>query len=223
MLPISDDDVRGASAPLVSWGLIALNVLVFLYELSLGSGQLEPFVRKYGVVPAQIAEGRHLMSLLTSMFLHGGWTHIISNMVFLGVFGDNVEAVLGKGLYPLFYLAGGLAGSFAHLLFNMGSTVPSLGASGAIAALLGAYVVMFPRSKIKALVFLGFYIFTTRTTAIVFLGMWFISQLFNGVASLGVETAQTAGVAYWAHIGGFVFGVIVGFLARQRAEKLAVQ
>lgn len=220
MFPVGDDDVRNAGPALVTWGMIAVNVLVFVYQLTLGRGQLEPFFRTYGVVPAQILDGHQLYTLVTSMFLHGGWAHILSNMVFLAVFGDNVETTLGKLGYIAFYLAGGIVASVAHLLINSASTVPSLGASGALAAILGAYIVMFPRSRVRVLVFFGFTAFFTRVTAILFLGVWFISQLFSGVASLGVETAQTAGVAYWAHIGGFVLGLLVGFLARGQAPDL---
>jgi membrane associated rhomboid family serine protease len=221
MFPIGDDDVRGAGRPWVTWGLIAINVAVFIYELSLGSrGQLERFFMTYGVVPAQIMEGQNLYTLFTSMFLHGGWAHVISNMVFLAIFGDNVEATLGKLGYLIFYFAGGLAASAAHIAFNLGGQAPSLGASGAVAALLGAYVVMFPRSRVRLVLFIFFFVTFTRVTALLFVGIWFITQLFNGAASLGVRTAQSGGVAYWAHVGGFVLGIAVGFLMRGRAPEL---
>jgi membrane associated rhomboid family serine protease len=174
----------------------------------------------YGVVPAQIVQGQHLISLLTSMFLHAGWAHILGNMVFLAVFGDNVEATLGKVGYLFFYLTGGLVASVTHILFNLGGQVPSLGASGAVAAVLGAYVVMFPHSRVRLLIFLGYFVRFTRVAALLFVGIWFITQLFNGVASLGVRTAQSGGVAFWAHVGGFVMGLIVGFLLRGRAPEL---
>lgn len=220
MFPVGDDDVRGAGPAVVTWGLIVINVLVFIYELSLGRAQLEPFMSTYGAVPTQILSGNRLYSLITSMFLHGGWAHILSNMVFLAVFGDNIEATLGKVLYLGFYLFGGIVASAAHILVNPTSNVPSLGASGALAAVLGAYLVMFPRSRVRVLVFFGFTAFFTRVTAFIFLGIWFVTQLFSGVASLGVETAQTAGVAYWAHIGGFVLGLVVGFIGRGQAPDL---
>jgi membrane associated rhomboid family serine protease len=146
--------------------------------------------------------------------------HIVSNMLFLGVFGDNIEAVLGKVMYIVYYVAGGLAASIAHILMNLGSEVPSVGASGAIAAVLGSYIVMFPRSRVTVLVFTGLGLWTTRMTAFLFLGLWAISQFFNGIATLGTETAQTGGVAVWAHIGGFVFGLVIGFLFKGRAENL---
>jgi len=221
MFPIGDEDIRTASRPWVTWLLVGLNVLVFLYELTLGRTQLEQFFMTFGVVPAQVMQGKHLISLLTSMFMHGGWAHIFSNMLFLWVFGDNIEAVLGKLLYLGFYLVGGLVASAAHILFNLGADMPSLGASGAVAAVLGAYVVMFPRSQVKVLVVFGFIARVTRVAALFFVGIWFITQLFNSVASLGPATAQTGGVAYWAHIGGFVLGLIVGFLFRGQAKEVA--
>jgi len=221
MFPIGDEDIRTASRPWVTWLLVGLNVLVFLYELTLGRTQLEQFFMTFGVVPAQVMQGKHLISLLTSMFMHGGWAHIFSNMLFLWVFGDNIEAVLGKLLYLGFYLVGGLVASSAHILFNLGADMPSLGASGAVAAVLGAYVVMFPRSQVKVLVVFGFIARVTRVAALFFVGIWFITQLFNSVASLGPATAQTGGVAYWAHIGGFVLGLIVGFLFRGQAKEVA--
>jgi membrane associated rhomboid family serine protease len=144
-------------------------------------------------------------------------------MIFLAIFGDNVEAILGKVLYLLFYLAGGLAASMAHVLVNQGSLIPSLGASGAMAAIMGAYVVMFPGARVRVLIFFGFFATIRRVTAVLFLGIWFLSQFLNGVASLGPATAQTAGVAYWAHIGGFVVGLLVGVVFRRRAQQAALE
>jgi membrane associated rhomboid family serine protease len=218
MFPIGDDDIRGAPPALVTWGLVAINVLVFLYQLTLDQNALAEFFRTFGAVPALILQGEQLYSLLTSMFLHGGWLHIIGNMVFLLVFGDNVETVMGKFGYLVFYLVGGLAASAAFIALNPGTTIPSLGASGALAAVLGAYIVMFPRSKVRALVFLGFFVTITRVTAFVFLGLWFALQLFQGIGTLGGN--QMGGVAYWAHIGGFVFGVVVGIFLRGRAREI---
>ncbi len=219
MIPIGDDQVRGGSPPVVNWLLIAVNALVFVYEVSLAEPALERLFFTYGAIPADILQGDGLLSLLTSMFLHGGWLHLIGNMVFLAVFGDNIEAVLGHVAYLGFYLLGGLAGSAAHVLTNAGSSVPSVGASGAIAAVLGAYVVMFPRSRIKVLLFLGFLVTVTRITAVFFLGFWAVMQLFNGVAGLGAPTAQTQGVAWFAHIGGFAFGLLGGLLLRGRTRQ----
>ena len=220
MFPVGDDDVRGAGRPWLTWTLIGMNALAFLYQSTLGQSQLEQFIMTYGVVPAQVVQGQNLISLFTSMFLHAGWAHILSNMVSLAIFGDNVEAALGKLGYLLFYLAGGLAASIAHIAFNLGTQVPSLGASGAVAAIMGAYVVMFPHSRVRVLLILGFFARFTQVTALLFVGIWFITQLFSGVASLGVATAQSGGVAYWAHIGGFVLGLLVGFLLRGQAPDL---
>jgi len=222
MFPVGDDDVRGGSPGWVTIALIIINVLVFLYEITLGQGGLENFIFQFGTIPARIVQGDGLGTLLTSMFLHGGWLHLIGNMLFLWVFGDNIEAVMGEMPYLIFYLAGGLAASAAHILFNSGSDIPSVGASGAIAAVLGAYLVMFPRSRVKLLILMG-RAGMTRVTALMFLGLWIVQQIFNGVASLGVPTAQTAGVAWWAHIGGFVFGAVIGFLLRNRARNLSYE
>jgi membrane associated rhomboid family serine protease len=220
MFPIGDQDVRGSGPPYVTWGLIVLNVLIFIYEITLSANAQANFINQYGVVPVEIAQGENLVSLLTSMFLHGGWLHLIGNMLFLWVFGDNIEATLGHIPYLVFYLIGGLVASAAHILFNLGSDIPSIGASGAIAAVLGAYIVMFPRSQVKVLVFLGFRAGVARVSALLFLGIWAVTQFFNGVASLGVPTAQTSGVAFWAHIGGFVAGLAAGFLFRSRASQI---
>ncbi|HEX6303221.1 MAG TPA: rhomboid family intramembrane serine protease, partial [Anaerolineales bacterium] len=199
MFPIGDDEVRGAGPGLVTIALIVINALVFIYEVSLSAGAQSQFITEYGVIPAEIARGQDLFTLFTSMFLHGGWMHLIGNMLFLWVFGDNIEAVLGHIGYLVFYLVGGLVASAAHIAFNLGSDIPSVGASGAIAAVLGAYLVMFPKSRIKVLLFLGYRAGVTRVTALVFLGLWAVTQFFNGVASLGTPTAQTSGVAFWAH------------------------
>jgi membrane associated rhomboid family serine protease len=223
MFPVGDQEVRGAGPALVTWALILLNVIVFLFEATMSQSGLESFIQQYGVVPAQISQGNQLYTLLTSMFLHGGWLHLIGNMLFLWVFGDNIEVVLGHIGYIIFYLLGGLAASFLHIVFNLGSSVPSVGASGAIAALMGAYIVMFPGAQVKLALFMGRGLRIARTTALVFIGLWAVMQLFNGVASLGVPTAQTAGVAYWAHIGGFAVGLLVGFMFRTRASSLALE
>jgi membrane associated rhomboid family serine protease len=223
MFPVGDTNVRGASLPIVSWLFIALNALVFVYQLSLSEAGLQQFFLQFGVVPSLVQDGENMLSLLTSMFMHGGWAHILGNMAFLFVFGDNIEAVLGKIWYAIFYLVGGLAASLAHIFFNLGSDIPSLGASGAIAAVMGAYAVMFPGARVKMLIFLGFRAGITQVRALVFLGIWFLSQLLSGVASLGPQTAQTSGVAFWAHIGGFVFGLVVGVLFRGRAQQMTLE
>lgn len=220
MFPIGDDEVHGAGPGYVTYLLIAINVLVFLFQSTLDPNALQAFYNQWAVIPAQILQGQQLHTLLTAMFLHGGWLHLIGNLLFLWVFGDNVEAVLGHVGYLIFYLAGGLAASAAHIMLSPGSTIPSLGASGAIAAILGAYIVMFPGSQIRTLVMLGFFMRVTRLPALIFLGIWFVTQLFSGVATLGPETAQTSGVAFWAHIGGFIFGLAGGFLLRGMASNV---
>jgi membrane associated rhomboid family serine protease len=220
VFPVGDDNVRGHHRPWVTWALIAANVVVFLYELSLGVDGLQRFAGNYGAVPAQITQGKRLYTLVTSMFLHGGWLHIIGNMLFLAVFGDNIEATLGRVGYLFFYLAGGIVASLAQVVANPAAEIPSLGASGAVAAVLGAYAVLFPTSRVRVLVVLFFWITITRVIALLFIGLWFVIQFFNGVAGLGVETAQTGGVAYWAHVGGFLLGVVIGFLFRGRAPQL---
>jgi len=220
MFPIGDDNVRGSDPAFVNYALIAINVIVFLFETSMDPNALQAFFNQWAVQPAEITAGVSLITLLTSMFLHGGWLHLIGNMIFLWVFGDNIEAVLGHAAYLVFYLAGGLAATAAHIFFNLDSMIPSLGASGAIAAVLGAYIVMFPRSQVRALILLGFFTRITRVSAMLFLGIWFVTQLFSGIASLGPETAQTSGVAFMAHVGGFIFGLASGFLLRGRTTRL---
>ena len=220
MFPIGDTEIKGARLAVVTITLVVLNTLVFLYEITLSQPALEAFYQQWAVVPAKIMQGQNLITLLTSMFIHGGWMHLIGNMVFLWVFGDNVEQVLGHVMYLIFYLAGGLVASAAHIFFNLGSTIPSLGASGAIAAVLGAYIIMFPHSRIRLLIFTGYGTGITRASALFFLGVWAVTQFLTGVASLGAPTAQTTGVAVWAHVGGFVFGLLIGFLLKSRARNL---
>jgi len=196
---------------------------VFVFEAGLASGALENFITEYGVIPREIVSAVDLRTLLTSMFLHGGWMHLIGNMLFLWVFSNNIEAVLGTPLHLGFYLAGGLAASLAHILTDPSSTIPSVEARGAIAAILGAYLMLFPRSRVKLLLFTGYTMGVTRANAIVFLGLWAVVQLFSGVASLGVTTAQTGGLTWWAYIGGFGFGLVVGWLVKGRAaSRIAV-
>lgn len=219
MFPIGDDEVQGSGPALSTWGLLIANVLVFLYEASLSTGALERFITQYGVIPREIVAGVDLETLVTSMFLHGGWLHLIGNMLFLWVFSNNIEAVLGSGGHLAFYGAGGLAASLAHIWSDPGSNIPSVGASGAIAAILGAYIILFPQSQVRLLVFTGAYVGVTRASALAFLGLWAIMQFFSGIASLGVPTAQTGGVAWFAHIGGFAFGLLVGWILRNRGRR----
>lgn len=219
MFPLRDEKIRNAAPSFVTWLFILMNVAVFAYELGMTDPQLQEFFFTYGTIPQEIVRGEDLWTLVTSMFMHGGWMHIIGNMLFLWVFGDNIEHVLGHAGFFLFYMVGGLAASAAHVLAGTGSTIPSLGASGAISAVLGAYMVMFPRARITTLVPFGF-VFVTRIPAIFFLGIWALQQFVSGLADLGATAVQTGGVAWWAHIGGFVFGVIIGIIFRGRAAQV---
>jgi len=206
--------------------ILAVNIVVFLYELSLGDRGLEGFFYSAGVIPTEFLTGRNIgppppegiiyLTLLTSMFMHGGFLHIASNMLYLWVFGDNVEDQLGHGGFLLFYLLSGIIASATHIFMNQGSQIPSVGASGAIAGVLGAYLVMFPRATIRTLVFLGPFILIPRISALILIGFWFVSQAFAGLASLGAATEQTSGVAVWAHIGGFLAGIALLAVFRRR-------
>jgi membrane associated rhomboid family serine protease len=202
---------------------VIVNVLVFLYQLSLGPA-LQRFILAYGVVPFEITTGRDIppmiplpvyLTLVTSMFLHGGLLHIAGNMLFLWVFGDNVEDALGHFGFLLFYFATGILAGLSQVLVDPLSRTPGVGASGAIAGVLAAYLVLFPRATVRTLLFLGPFITVTRISAFFLIGFWFLIQFVSGVVSLGVETAGGGGVAYWAHIGGFVAGLILILLFKQ--------
>ncbi len=210
IFPIGDDQVKGGYFPLLSYSFIALNVLVFLYQVSLQGSGFEQFVYTYGSIPRETMQGQDLFTLFTSMFLHGSWMHLIGNMVFLWIFADNIEATIGTGRFLVFYILGGLAAHFGHIYFNMGSGVPTVGASGAISAVMGAYLVMFPTSRIKMLVLFFF----VRIPAFIFLGFWIFQQVTLGNQSLQAVSADTGGVAWWAHIAGFAFGVVGGLYYR---------
>lgn len=205
LFPIGDDQVKGGHFPLFSYLFIALNIVVFFLQLT-SPGML---INEYAAVPAEIESGRNLITLLTSMFLHGGFGHILGNMLFLWVFADNIEATIGNSRFVLFYLLGGLAAHAAHIYFNPGSVVPTVGASGAISAVMGAYMVMFPSSRVK----LWFFFLTFRVPAFLFLGIWIWMQWSSGWTSLQVG-AEGGGTAWWAHIGGFVFGFAGGLYLR---------
>lgn len=208
MIPIRDS-VRSRHFPKVNLILIIASVVVFLYELGLDQRGLQEFVMKYGAIPAKIlATGGRIdtvISMFTAMFIHGGWLHLIGNMLFLWVFGDNVEDRLGSVRYFLFYLATGLAGFLAQMAANPFSASPMIGASGAIAGVLGAYIFMFPKSKIITLVPIFVFFTFIEVPAFIFLAIWFGLQLLNGVASIGTQGNL---VAWWAHIGGFLTGLV---------------
>lgn len=192
-----------------------MNILVFLHEVSLSNTQLEQFFQLYALVPRELTTNvtREWTTLFTSQFLHGGWWHLISNMVFLWVFGNNVEERLGHLKYLIFYLACGALAALCQWFIGMNSSIPSLGASGAIAGILGAYIIRFPHARVMTLVFLGFFVTTIRVPAMIMIGLFVVQNLISGVATLQTAanmSVETGGVAYWAHIGGFVFGVILG-------------
>jgi len=213
MFPISDV-IPSRTVPFVTIGLIAVNALVFLYQVMLPDRLLEQFVYTYALVPAYFSWG----SVLTSMFLHAGWMHVIGNMLYLWIFGDNVEDRLGHVGFVLFYLASGCAAAMLQLVINPFSTVPMVGASGAIAGVMGAYFVLYPESRVLTAVFILIFFDLVEIPAIFFLGIWFVMQVLSGVGSLGVANAS-GGTAFWAHIGGFLVGAIVGFTLRFRGQR----
>jgi len=205
--PIGDDDTARRTVPLVTYALIALNVLFFLVELSGG----DAFIVKWAFVPSRFLSNPFgdFPTLFTSMFMHAGWLHLGGNMLYLWIFGDNVEDRFGSIRFIIFYLLCGLAATFAQLAFSLGSNVPNLGASGAIAGVLGAYILLFPQGRVRVLH--GQQVI--HVPALIVIGMWIVLQLFSGIGSIA-NTAQTGGVAYMAHIGGFVAGFLLTFLFR---------
>jgi membrane associated rhomboid family serine protease len=201
MIPIKDHTPSG-KFPYVTYGIIGANVAVFAYMLSLGSG-LEAFVGKYAVTPYDIARGVNVVSLFTSLFLHGGFAHIIGNMLFLNIFGDNLEDRLGHVKYLIFYFAAGVAGSALQIVMGPASTIPMLGASGAIAGVMGGYLVLFPHERIDVLWTWGFMLSRETVPARMMLLYWIFFQFISSIGSLGIAGG---GVAFFAHIGGFAFG-----------------
>jgi membrane associated rhomboid family serine protease len=206
MIPLRDN-APIHSLPFATWGLIALNAVVFLYELTMPDPVLEQFFMQYALVPGRLAQGDNILTPLTCMFLHGGWLHIIGNMWSLYLFGDNVEDRLGSGRFVLFYLFSGIAANLTHFVTQSDSMVPTLGASGAIAGVMGAYVVLFPRARVLTLVPIFIFIYIVEVPAVVFLGLWFVMQLLSGLLSASDKVAFD-GVAWWAHIGGFATGIL---------------
>ncbi|HET7471685.1 MAG TPA: rhomboid family intramembrane serine protease [Candidatus Limnocylindrales bacterium] len=220
MIPLRDANPT-RRRPVVTYALIAICVAVFGLELwiqsSEGDRALERFLTEYGAVASRITEApasSALLGLITSQFLHGGWIHLGGNMLYLWIFGNNVEDRLGRFGYLLFYLAGGVVAGLTQVLIDPHSTNPLIGASGAIAAVLGAYLVLFPGARVLSLVFLGFFYQLINVPALVVLVLWFGLQLLSGFMSLGAGSAVDAGVAVFAHIGGFVAGVLVGLVVR---------
>jgi membrane associated rhomboid family serine protease len=222
MIPIRDD-IRTRETPVVNYLLIAMNVLVFLLMVTMSDTSLEAFFYEHAMIPANYTDGSvsfgDVMDIFTSMFMHAGLAHIGGNMLYLWIFGDNVEDRVGHGRYLIFYLVGGLVADVAHFLTDPYSTIPTVGASGAIAAVLGAYLIYFPGSQIATFIPLPLGIFykLTMLPAAVVLGFWFVFQLFDGVAALG--GGEASGVAYWAHIGGFVAGILMAKLLPTESRR----
>jgi membrane associated rhomboid family serine protease len=200
MIPLSDDSRRPRRFPAVTTAVILANVIVFLMELTGG----DAFVRQWSVIPADIVAGKHWVTILTAMFMHAGWLHIIGNMVFLWAFGPEIEDAMGRPRYLAFYLLSGVVASAAQIAAMRDSTVPNLGASGAIAGVMGAFLITYPRDRIRTLLVFGFFYRVTVIPAALLIGLWFVTQLFSQLGSMA--DVQTGGVAYLAHVGGFIFG-----------------
>ena len=220
MIPLRDT-IPSSTVPFVTYLLIAANVSVAFYQTSLGSAAVEPFVYTYGLVPRLFVtgHGHGLASLVTSMFLHGNWVHLIGNMLYLHIFGDNVEDRLGHARFLAMYLVTGLIAGIAQIVVDPHSPLPIVGASGAIAGVTGAYFIFFPRARIVTLVPIFLFFQVVQIPAVFFLVFWFAFQLMAGLGSLGAQTA--GGVAFWAHIGGFVGGMAVGPALAHRARRRA--
>jgi membrane associated rhomboid family serine protease len=213
MIPIRDN-APISSIPFITYLLIVVNAAVFIWMLALPENLLDNFILRFALIPSEIVSGINLYSLFTSMFLHGSIAHIIGNMLFLHIFGDNTEDRLGHINYLIFYLMSGLAGALLQILINPLSSIPNLGASGAIAGLLGCYLVLFPNHKVDILIPIGGLLRTTPIPSSMMLLYWIVFQLFAGFGSLGAE----GGVAYFAHIGGFLFGILVGLFAKNKSS-----
>jgi membrane associated rhomboid family serine protease len=213
LIPLSDASRRPSRLPVVTPFIIAVNVFVFLLELTRG----DAFVMQWSAIPAQIISGHRWVTVLTAMFMHGSWSHIIGNMVFLWAFGPEIEGAMGRGRYLIFYLVGGLVAMLAQIVADPHSTVPNLGASGAIAAVMGAFIVTYPRDRIKAVLFIFIFVKITFIPAALLIGFWFLTQLVHAGS---VAQVQTGGVAYLAHVGGFVFGALTGRLF-ERSSRMS--
>ncbi len=225
MIPIGDYAGERRHFPFVNYTLIAINVIVFLFEITMPEARLSQFFLQWGVVPREIVQGADAsptiglpiyVTLFTSIFIHGGWLHLGGNMLYLWVFGDNVESALGPVKYLLFYLFCGVAATFAQIALNTNSLLPTVGASGAIAGVMGAYLVMFPGATVRTVIFIVVFATVTYLPAALVIGVWFLLQLASGVASFGARTQETGGVAVWAHIGGLIVGAILGRFLRRR-------
>ena len=204
MVPLSDASRRPSHAPVVTFALIFINAVVFVFEMLGGNS----FVLQWSVIPAQIVAGQRLLTILTAMFMHAGFAHILGNMIFLRAFGPEIEDAMGPLRYLGFYIIGGLAATLAQVAMDPTSVVPSLGASGAIASVMGAFLVTYPRDRIKTVIFLGWYVTVTVIPAGILVGFWFLTQLFSEIGAVATAVHQNGGVAYMAHIGGFITGMV---------------
>jgi len=205
LIPLSDASRRPVRLPVVTAFIIVVNILVFFLELMRG----DAFVMQWSAIPAQIISGHRWITVFTAMFMHGSWSHIIGNMIFLWAFGPEIEDAMGRGRYLLFYIAGGIVAMVAQILADPHSTVPNLGASGAIAAVMGAFIVTYPRDRIKSALFIFIFLRITFIPAALLIGVWFLMQLVHAGA---VAQVQAGGVAYLAHVGGFIFGAVAAHL-----------
>jgi membrane associated rhomboid family serine protease len=226
MIPFRDN-IRSRTFPIITIFLILINIATFFYELSLGPA-LEPFITRYGVVPGLVFAWPEtelpftalVVPFFTSMFLHGGWMHLIGNMWYLWIFGDNIEDRLGHSMFFIFYILAGLGAGIVHTILNASTFIPSVGASGAIAGVLGAYLVSYPFARVLTLVPIFIFIQVIEIPAVIVLGFWFIMQFLSGTASLVSTAAAQGGVAWWAHIGGFVIGMLLlGLLPRKELNR----
>ena len=214
MFPIGDDNSARRTFPIVTYALIALNLLFFFAELNGG----EAFIQQWAFVPRRFLAnpGADFPTLFTSMFMHAGWLHLLGNMLYLWIFGDNVEDRFGHLKFTIFYLLCGIAATFAQLAFSSGSNIPNLGASGAIAGVLGSYILLFPRSRVNVLMGRG----VIPMPALAVIGIWIVLQFVSGIGSIS-ESAESGGVAYMAHIGGFIAGFVLTFFLRGRTQPAA--
>jgi membrane associated rhomboid family serine protease len=213
MIPLSDSDRRPLRFPVITALIIGVNAVMFILELING----QPFIVRWSLIPSEIASGRNLITILSAMFMHGGWLHIIGNMIYLWAFGPEIEDAMGRVRYVVIYLLGGLVASLTQVVIDPSSTVPNLGASGAIATVMGAFLIIFPRDKIRTIVFLGWFVTITLIPAVLMIGFWFLIQLFSEVGAL--LQRQSGGIAYMAHVGGFVFGMGIARLFRPRLRR----
>ncbi len=216
MIPLKDDNPR-TTLPMVTIALIAVNALAFYFEYRVGYVQV---IERFGAVPVNILHGERLETLFTSMFLHAGFMHIIGNMLYLWIFGDNIEHYLGHARFIAFYFICGLVALLTHIFLGGGGEVPMVGASGAVAGILGAYLIKYPRARVVVIIPIFFFLMVRRIPALFVLGFWFVMQLFSGLGSLG---AQGGGVAFWAHVGGFIAGAALIFVFPQKRRPPVVE